>query len=487
MRLLKDIIYGVRIENVIGSTNVAIEDIAYDSRQVMKFGMFVATPGTQVDGHKFIDSAIDKGAVAILCENLPENLSTEVTYIVVKNASNALGIVASNFFNNPSSQLKLVGVTGTNGKTTSATLMYNLFRMMGFKVGLISTVIYKVHNEEVESTHTTPNALELHGLLNNMVEKGCSYCFMEVSSHAVAQERIAGLNFAGGIFTNITHEHLDYHGTFDNYISAKKGFFDALPKDAFALTNADQVHGETMVQDTKAKVYTYGINTVADYKAKILENQFNGLHLNVDGKELYSKLIGGFNAYNILAAYGAAVLLGQEKLDVLTTISNLNSVEGRFEYLRSEKGVMGIVDYAHTPDALENVLKTIKDIRTGNEMVITVVGCGGDRDKGKRPLMAKIACQFSDQVIFTSDNPRTEDPNRIIEEMQKGVEPIDFKKTVAIPSRKEAIKMAVSIAHTGDILLIAGKGHENYQIIGDETLPFDDMEILNETLKVLDK
>jgi len=487
MRLLKDIIYGVRIENVIGSTNVAVEGVAYDSREMMQFGMFVAIPGTQVDGHEYIEVAVSNGAIAVLCEQLPENLNVGITYIVVQSASIALGVVASNFYSNPSSQLKLVGVTGTNGKTTSATLMYNLYRMMGYKVGLLSTVINKVHNEAVESTHTTPNAMELHKLLNEMVEKGCAFCFMEVSSHAVTQDRIAGLNFAGGVFTNITHEHLDYHGTFDNYIIAKKGFFDVLSKDAFALVNADQVHSDTMVQDTKAKVYTYGINSVADYKAKILENQFNGLHLNVDGQELYSKLIGGFNAYNILSAYGAAVLLGQEKLDVLTTISNLNSVEGRFEYLRSAKGVIGIVDYAHTPDALENVLKTIKDIRTGNEMVITVVGCGGDRDKGKRPLMAKIACQFSDQVIFTADNPRSEDPNSIIEEMQKGVEPIDYKKTVAIPSRKEAIKMAVSIAHAGDILLIAGKGHENYQIIGDETVPFDDMEILNETLKVLDK
>ena len=487
MRLLKDIIYGVRIENVIGSTNVAVEGVAYDSRQMMQFGMFVAIPGTQVDGHKFIEVAISNGAIAVLCEQLPENLNVGITYIVVQSASIALGVVASNFYNNPSNHLKLIGVTGTNGKTTSATLMYNLYRMMGYKVGLLSTVINKIHNEPVEATHTTPNAIDVHRLLQEMVEKGCSFCFMEVSSHAVTQNRIAGLNFVGGVFTNITHEHLDYHGSFDNYISAKKGFFDVLSKDAFALVNADQIHGDTMVQDSKAKVYTYGINSVADYKAKILENQFNGLHLNIDGQDLYSKLIGGFNAYNILAAYGTAVLLGQEKLDVLTTISNLNSVEGRFEYLRSAKGVMGIVDYSHTPDALENVLKTIKDIRTGNEMVITVVGCGGDRDKGKRPLMAKIACQFSDQVIFTSDNPRSEDPNSIIEEMQKGVEPIDYKKTVSIPSRKEAIKMAVSIAHAGDILLIAGKGHENYQIIGDETVPFDDMEILNETLKVLDK
>lgn len=487
MRLLKDIIYGVRIENVVGSTNIAIDGIAYDSREIIQFGMFVATPGTQVDGHDYIDMAILKGAIAILCEKLPEETKEGVTYIVVADTARSLGIVASNFFDNPSERMKLVGVTGTNGKTTCATLMYNLFRMMGHKVGLLSTVVNKIHTEEIEATHTTPNSLDLNQLLAEMVEKGCSHCFMEVSSHAVAQNRISGLHFTGGIFTNITHDHLDYHGTFDNYIAAKKGFFDELPSDAFALVNTDQPHGETMVQDTKAKVYSYGLKSVADFRARILENQFNGLHMHIDGQELYSKLIGGFNAYNILAAYGAATLLGQDKIDVLTTISNLNSVEGRFEYLRSQKGVTGIVDYAHTPDALENVLKTIKDIRTGNEMVITVVGCGGDRDKAKRPLMAGIACRFSDQVIFTSDNPRSEDPNAIIEDMQKGVDPIDYKKTVAIPNRKEAIKMAVSMAHAGDILLIAGKGHENYQIIGDETLPFDDMEVLNETLKVLDK
>ncbi|MBT5402750.1 MAG: UDP-N-acetylmuramoyl-L-alanyl-D-glutamate--2,6-diaminopimelate ligase [Crocinitomicaceae bacterium] len=487
MRLLKDIIYGVRIENVIGSTNIAVEGIDYDSRKVVKFGLFVAIPGTQVDGHEFISTAISSGAVSIICEKLPQERVEDVTYILVKSASKALGIIASNFYNNPSHQIKLIGVTGTNGKTTTVTLMYNLYRLMGFKVGLLSTVVNKIHSEVLDSTHTTPNALELNKLLSEMVEKGCTMCFMEVSSHAVAQSRIEGLRFAGGVFTNITREHLDYHGTFDNYIIAKKGFFDSLSTEAFALVNNDQSQSETMVQDTPAKVFTYGINSVADYKVKILENHFNGLHLNIDGQELYSKLIGRFNAYNILAAYSTAVLLGHDKIDVLTTISNLNSVQGRFEYLKSEKGVVGIVDYAHTPDALENVLKTIKDIRTGNEMVITVVGCGGDRDRGKRPLMGRIACQFSDQVIFTSDNPRTEDPNFIIEEMQKGVEPIDYKKTVAIPSRKEAIKMAVSIAHAGDILLIAGKGHENYQIVGDQTLPFDDMQVLNETLKVLDK
>lgn len=487
MRLLKDILYGVRIGQVVGSTNIAIDGIAYDSRKVVQFGMFVAIPGTQVDGHDYISQAISDGAIAILCEHLPSELKEGVAYIQTQDTAHALGVVAANFYDNPSEQMKLVGVTGTNGKTTSVTLLYNLFRMMGHKVGLISTVVNKIHTEEVPATHTTPNALDLNKLLAEMTEKGCTHCFMEVSSHAVDQQRIAGVKFAGAIFTNITHDHLDYHQTFDNYIAAKKAFFDGLSSEAFALTNADQAHGETMVADTPAKIRTYGLHSVADFKAKILENQFSGLHLNIDGQDLFTKLIGGFNAYNILAAYATAVELGEDKLDVLTTISSLHSVEGRFEHMTSATGVTGIVDYAHTPDALENVLKTIKDIRTGNELVITIVGCGGDRDKAKRPLMANIACQFSDQVILTSDNPRSEDPEKIIEDMRSGVEPIDFKKTVAITNRKEAIRMACSMAHPGDILLIAGKGHEKYQEIKGEILPFDDMEVLNETLTTLEK
>lgn len=487
MRLLQDILYGVRIESLIGSTNVAVEGVAYDSRDVVKFGMFVAVAGTQVDGHNYISQAIEKGAIAILCENLPENIVEGITYVKSTNSAKDLGVVAANYYDNPSEKLKLIGVTGTNGKTTSVTLMYNLFRMLGYKVGLLSTVVNKIHAEEVKSTHTTPNVLDLNKLLSEMVAKGCSHCFMEVSSHAVDQFRVHGLQFAGGVFTNITHDHLDYHKTFDNYIAAKKGFFDALPFGSFVLTNADQTHGDIMVSDSKAKVSTYGLNAVADYKAKVLENQFSGLHLTINGKELYTKLIGGFNAYNILAAYGVAMQLGEDELDVLTTISNLNSVEGRFEYVRSETGVTAIIDYAHTPDALENVLKTIKDIRTGNELVITVVGCGGDRDKEKRPKMANIACKFSEQVILTSDNPRSEDPESIIEEMRVGVEPHDFKKTVAITNRKEAIKMACSMSHPGDILLIAGKGHEKYQEINGETLPFDDLQIVNETFNLLQK
>ncbi|MFP5470073.1 MAG: UDP-N-acetylmuramoyl-L-alanyl-D-glutamate--2,6-diaminopimelate ligase [Bacteroidia bacterium] len=482
MKLLKDILYGVSIEDIKGSSNLAIENIAFDSRKVTSSSIFVAIRGTVADGHQFIDSCIENGAIAVVCEELPLNTKEGITYIKVKDSHAALGTMASNYYDNPSSKLKLVGVTGTNGKTTSVTLLYNLFRLMGHKVGLISTVVNKIHTEEVPSTHTTPNPLDLNKLLNSMVEKGCSHCFMEVSSHAVDQKRIKGLTYTGAVFTNITHDHLDYHKTFDNYIKAKKGFFDELPQNAFALVNNDQTHGETMVLDTKAKVHTYGIKTLANFKAKVLENRFSGLVLNIDGQEVYTKLIGGFNAYNALVAYSVAVLLGKEKLDVLTTLSNLNSVEGRFEYIKTKGGITAIVDYAHTPDALENVLETIKEIRTGNELVITVVGCGGDRDRTKRPLMAKIACELSDQVIFTSDNPRSEEPEDIITQMQQGVPAEHRKKTLAIVNRKEAIKTACSISHNGDIILVAGKGHEKYQDIKGVITAFDDMEILTETL-----
>ncbi len=487
MKLLKDLIYGVRIVEVHGSTNIAVEQLAYDSRKVKPFTMFVAMKGTQVDGHQYIDQAITDGAVAIVCQEFPAELREGVSYIKVVDSTRALGVISANFYDHPSEKIKLVGITGTNGKTTSVTLLYDLFRLLGYKVGLISTVVNKVHADVVEATHTTPNSLELNQLLSRMVEKGCKYCFMEVSSHAVDQQRIAGVSFAGAVFTNITRDHLDYHGTFDNYIAAKKGFFDQLSEDAFALTNMDQQHGETMVHDTKASVHTYGINNIADFKAKVVESRFDGLHLDIDNKDLYTRLIGDFNAYNALVAYSIGVLLNQEKLDVLATLSNLNPPEGRFQHVSSEKGITAIVDYAHTPDALENVLKTIKNIRTGNEMVITIVGCGGDRDKGKRPLMAEIACKLSDQVIFTSDNPRSEDPEVIIEDMRRGVPPEDYKKTLSITNRREAIKTACSMGHSGDILLIAGKGHEKYQIIKDETLPFDDMEEVVETLKILGK
>ena len=487
MKLLKDLTYGINIKEIKGSTNVAVDQLAFDSRKVVKFTLFVAVKGTQVDGHEYIEAAISSGAVCVVCQKMPEKIHKEVTYIVVQNSAKALGVLASNYYDNPSEKLKLIGVTGTNGKTTSVTLLFNLFRLLGFKVGLLSTVENKIHNEVVPSTHTTPSSLELNELLNKMVTKGCQYVFMEVSSHAVDQHRISGLTFQGGVFTNITRDHLDYHKTFDNYIAAKKGFFDLLGEDAFALYNVDQSHGETMVLDTKAKVVSYGMNSVCDYKVKIIENRFDGMTLNLDGIEVDTKLIGDFNAYNLLVAYSVGNLLGYEKIDVLTTLSSLSAPEGRFQHITSKTNITSIIDYAHTPDALENVLQTINNIRLGKELVITVVGCGGDRDKGKRPIMAEIACRLSDQVIFTSDNPRSENPDDIISEMQKGVGQADLSKTLSITNRKEAIKTACSIAHGGDILLVAGKGHEKYQEINGEVIPFDDMEIVKENLKIMNK
>lgn len=487
MKLLKDILYKCSLSDVRGSTNIAIEHITFDSRDVINMSMFVATRGTQVDGHDYIERAIEQGAIAVVCEELPETLSEKATYIVVDNTKSSLGIIASNFHDNPSEEIKLVGVTGTNGKTTTATLLYNLYRQLGFKTGLLSTVVNKIHNEDVVATHTTPDALALNKILRDMVDYGCDYCFMEVSSHAVDQHRVTGLRFSGGIFTNITHDHLDYHKTFDAYVTAKKGFFDMLPEGTFALVNKDDPHYEDMIHDTKATVKTYGIKSVPDFKAKIIENEFEGLQLNIDGNDLYTKLIGGFNAYNVLTVYSTAVLLGHDPIDVLTTISTLNSIEGRFQYIKTEHDITAIVDYAHTPDALKNVLNTINDIRTGNEKVISVVGCGGDRDESKRPLMAKIACEMSDKVVLTSDNPRTEDPQKIIDDMQKGVDGHFYRKTMSITDRREAIKAACQFAQTGDIVLIAGKGHEKYQEIHGERLPFDDMQIVSETLKMLEK
>ncbi|MBI2271347.1 MAG: UDP-N-acetylmuramoyl-L-alanyl-D-glutamate--2,6-diaminopimelate ligase, partial [Bacteroidetes bacterium] len=418
---------------------------------------------------------------------LPVNIDEKITYARVNNSGYALGVIASNFYDNPSSRIKLVGVTGTNGKTTTVTLLFNLFKTLGYKAGLISTVKNQINLEVIPATHTTPDAVSLNELLKQMVERGCQYCFMEVSSHAVVQHRIAGLNFAGGVFTNITHDHLDYHKTFDEYIKAKKGFFDQLGEDAFALVNKDDANGMIMLQNTRAKKKAYALKSNADFKCKIMENQFSGLLLNVDGSEVWTKLIGTFNAYNILAVYATATLLKENKVNILTTLSNLNSVEGRFEYVHTGNGIVGIVDYAHTPDALLNVLKTVNDIRTGNEQVISIVGCGGDRDAQKRPLMAQIACELSTKVILTSDNPRSEDPNEIIRQMQKGVEPQHYKKALTIPDRKEAIKMACSIANPGDIILLAGKGHETYQEIKGVKHPFDDMEILKENLKLFEK
>lgn len=486
MKLLSDILYKVRLEQVIGSTHVAVSSVAFDSRKVKKDSLFVATKGTTLDGHTYIEKAIESGAIAIVCEILPENKNDAVTYIKVSDATFALGIIACNYFDNPSEKLKLVGVTGTNGKTTTVTLLFNLFKSLGYSVGLLSTVENKINNTIIPATHTTPDALTLNELLTAMIAQGCEYVFMEVSSHAVVQNRIAGLCFTGAIFSNITHDHLDYHKTFDEYIKAKKRFFDYLPNSAFALVNRDDKNGLVMLQNTKAHKYTYGLQTIADFKCKILENQLNGLLLNIENVEVWVKLIGNFNAYNVLAVYATAILLKQNKTNVLTALSNLNSVDGRFQYVKSPKGLIGIVDYAHTPDALKNVLETIKDLRTGNEQVITLIGCGGDRDSGKRPIMAAIACEYSNKVILTSDNPRSEDPEEILNQMQKGINPADSKKTLRITDRKEAIKTACSLTKSGDIILIAGKGHEKYQEIKGIKHPFDDFEILKDVIKTLD-
>jgi UDP-N-acetylmuramoyl-L-alanyl-D-glutamate--2,6-diaminopimelate ligase len=485
VKLLSDILYKVPLEEVINSTHMAIASVASDSRKVKKGSLFVATKGTNIDGHTFIQRAIESGAVAIVCEELPDIQENGITYVKVSNAGYSLGIMACNFYDNPSEKLKLIGVTGTNGKTTTVTLLFNLFKSLGYSVGLLSTVENKINNTSIVATHTTPDAISLNELLHTMVEHNCEYVFMEVSSHAVVQHRIAGLNFTGAVFTNITHDHLDYHKTFDEYIKAKKTFFDMLPSSAFALVNKDDRNGVIMIQNTKAKRHTYALKNIADYKCKIIENHLAGLFLNIDNLELWVKLIGTFNAYNVLAVYATAVLLKLDKTNILTALSNLNSVEGRFQYVKSPSGIIGIVDYAHTPDALKNVLETIKDIRTGNEQVITLVGCGGDRDSAKRPVMAAIACEYSNKVILTSDNPRSEDPEEILNQMQKGVNPVDVKKTLRITDRKEAIRTACTLVNAGDIILIAGKGHEKYQEIKGIKHAFDDVEILKETIKSL--
>lgn len=485
MKLLSDILYKVRLEEVYGSTHVAIASIVFDSRKVKKGSLFVAVRGTATDGHHYLEMAVANGAAAIVCEELPEQQAPDVTYVKVKDSSYALGVMACNFYDNPSEKTKLVGVTGTNGKTTTVTLLFNLFRSLGYSVGLLSTVQNKINTTVIPSTHTTPDALSLNELLNSMVEQGCEYVFMEVSSHAVVQHRITGLQFAGGVFSNITHDHLDYHKTFDEYIKAKKGFFDHLSAEAFAVVNKDDRNGTVMMQNTKAQRYTYGLKNIADFKCRIIENHLNGLFLNLDNVEIWVRLIGTFNAYNILAVYATAMLLKQDKTNVLTALSNLQSVEGRFQYIKSQSGIIGIVDYAHTPDALKNVLDTIKDIRSGNEAIITLVGCGGDRDAAKRPVMAAIASEYSDRIILTSDNPRSEDPEEILNQMQKGIEGRDAKKSLRITDRREAIKTACSLAKPGDIILIAGKGHEKYQEIKGVKHDFDDLAILKETIKTL--
>jgi UDP-N-acetylmuramoyl-L-alanyl-D-glutamate--2,6-diaminopimelate ligase len=480
LKLLSDILYKTRLEEIIGSTNVAISSVTFDSRKVKKDSLFIATRGTASDGHHYIELAIESGAVAIVCEDLPETLKENVTYVKVLDSSASLGYIACNFYDNPSEKLKLVGITGTNGKTTTVTLLFNLFRGLGYNVGLLSTVENKINTTVIPSTHTTPDALALNELLSKMVEAGCQYAFMEVSSHAIVQHRITGLKFTGAAFSNITHDHLDYHKTFEEYIRAKKIFFDNLQDDAFALTNKDDRNGMVMLQNTKAKKYSYGLKSIADFKSRVVENHLNGLLLSIDNQEVWVKLIGSFNAYNVLVVYAISQLLKQDRVQVLTTLSNLNSVEGRFQYIKSKSGIVAIVDYAHTPDALKNVLETIKDIRTGNEQVITLAGCGGDRDAAKRPIMAQIACEYSNKVILTSDNPRSENPEDILNQMQAGINPVDAKKTLRISDRKEAIRTAVAFAKEGDIILIAGKGHEKYQEINGIKHPIDDFEIVKE-------
>jgi UDP-N-acetylmuramoyl-L-alanyl-D-glutamate--2,6-diaminopimelate ligase len=485
VKLLSDILYKVRLEEILGSTHMAISSVASDSRKVKKGALFVAARGATVDGHEYIQKAVESGAIAVVCEVFPENKAEGITYVKVTDSTYSLGIIACNFYDNPSEKLKLVGVTGTNGKTTTVTLLFNLFKSLGYSVGLLSTVQNKINATVIPATHTTPDALSLNELLHTMAEQSCEFVFMEVSSHAVVQNRIAGVSFVGGVFTNITHDHLDYHKTFDEYIKAKKRFFDMLPAGAFALVNKDDKNGLIMMQNTKAKRHTYALRTMADFKCKIIENHLAGLFLNIDNYDIWVKLIGTFNAYNVLAVYATAILLKQDKTNVLTALSNLNAVDGRFQYVKSPNGIIGIVDYAHTPDALKNVLETIKDIRSGNEQVITLVGCGGDRDSAKRPVMAAIACEYSNRVILTSDNPRSEDPEIILDQMQKGINPVDMKKTLRITDRKEAIKTACSLSAKGDIILIAGKGHEKYQEIKGVKHDFDDLEILRETIKTL--
>ncbi len=472
---------------MVGDTTVAINSIHFDSRKLGFNDVFVAIKGTASDGHEFIEQAADKGALAIVCEEMPANIVNGITYIQVQDSKKALAVMAANYHENPSHNLKLVGVTGTNGKTTVASLLYQLFTRAGFKVGLISTVEVKIGEESFKATHTTPDPLTINAYLRQMNEAGVEFCFMEVSSHGIAQHRTTALHFAGGIFTNLSHEHLDYHNTFAEYRDVKKRFFDQLPTSAFALVNVDDKNGRIMVQNTKARIYSYALKSYADYKAQILENDFSGLLLKLNDHEVWTKLIGTFNAYNVLAIYGASDLLGLRTIESLKYISELTAVSGRFQYFISDKKITAIVDYAHSPDALQNVLETINSIRTKNEELITVVGCGGDRDRTKRPKMGQIASAMSTRVIFTSDNPRTEDPDRIIEEVEAGVEPQNYKKIMSITNREQAIKTACQLAGTKDIILIAGKGHETYQEINGERFDFDDLKIVTEYLKEINK
>ncbi|MCQ2304783.1 MAG: UDP-N-acetylmuramoyl-L-alanyl-D-glutamate--2,6-diaminopimelate ligase [Bacteroidales bacterium] len=480
---VKEILVNCNLLEIVGNKDLDISKISFDSRTVENGTLFFAVRGTQTDGHNYIDKAIEKGAIAIVCEQLPATLNDAVTYIKVDNSAYVLGMSASNFFDNPSKRLKLTGVTGTNGKTTIATLLYRLFTDAGYVCGLLSTIENIVDHEVIPSTHTTPNPIELNALLKKMVDKGCEYAFMEVSSHSVDQDRIAGLEFAGGIFTNLTHDHLDYHKTMANYRNAKKKFFDNLPANAFALTNLDDKNGAVMLQNTKAKRLTYALKHDADFKGVVLESHFDGMMIKVNGTEMFTQLVGGFNASNLLAIYGAAISLGFDKNELLVEISKLKGANGRFDMVHSDCGIVGIVDYAHTPDALENVLKTINDVRCHKETLITVVGCGGNRDTTKRPEMAAVAAKMSDKVILTSDNPRNEDPDEIIRQMKEGLDEEAKRHVLSITNRREAIRTAVALASKGDIILLAGKGHENYQEIYGVKNHFDDKEELSEALK----
>lgn len=484
--LLQDVLYKVAIRSVKGSTSAEITDIQIDSRKVKPGAVFVAVKGAAADGHQFIEKAISSGAVAVICEEMPAAVNDKVVYVQAENSAAAAGYMAHNFYGQPSEKLKLVGVTGTNGKTTIATLLYKLFTSLGYTCGLISTVENMIGEKTVPATHTTPDAVSLNSLLQEMVKAGCTHVFMETSSHAVHQHRVTGLQYTGGIFSNITHDHLDYHKTFDEYIRVKKAFFDSLPSSAFAISNADDKRGLVMLQNTNAGKYMYSLRTAADFKGRILDNSLNGLLMTVNDTEVHFRLIGEFNAYNLLAVYGAAVCLGEDKQEVLTTLSMLTGAEGRFDYqVSANDRVIAIVDYAHTPDALLNVLATIKKLKKGFEQVITVVGCGGDRDRTKRPIMAEAACEHSDKVIFTSDNPRSEDPAQIIRDMEEGLAPAYKRKYISIVDRKEAIKTAISLAGPEDIILVAGKGHEKYQEIKGVRNYFDDKEVVKEMFELL--
>jgi len=488
LKKIQDILYKVRLQSVNGSTNIDVKDIQLDSRKISEGSLFIAINGEKFDGHQFIDDAIESGATAIVCETMPTSLKENLVYIQVSNSQEAAAYIAHNFFDEPSNKLKLVGVTGTNGKTTIATVLFKLFKELGYKCGLVSTVENKIDDKVIESTHTTPDAITLNALLKQMADEGCTHVFMECSSHAIHQHRITGLHFTGALFSNITHDHLDYHETFEEYIRVKKKFFDDLSSDAFAVSNLDDKRGTVMLQNTNAKKLYYSLKQMAEFKGKILENALTGLVMTVNDKEIHFRLIGEFNAYNLLAIYGAAICLGENSDEVLRILSMLNGAEGRFDYIISTyNNIMGIVDYAHTPDALENVLTTIKKLKKGYEQVITIVGCGGDRDKKKRPVMAQIACDYSDRAIFTSDNPRSEDPAEILKDMEAGLNSAARRKSISIADRKEAIKTAVSFANKEDIILLAGKGHEKYQIINGRKEDFDDKAVLKEMFELLGK